>query len=306
MALNPGQKTDFGDSLTFKIMSRSIEEARDEPHRYNVSWEIVTADHAIRYLFYVILADDQHKYPSLSIDNDCVDWTSALAFTTVPHGDWNAAQLCPGPREGTLDLLSTERKVFANEEPGFKKVVDCTIELSGLDRAWAFSSDEDLCDNDPQLGDQFAPGKLCSDEFSEKYLGGQAGVAMIRSSRIGGASFFEEAAALFVLHGHGVTPRVLAYLTVHSRIAGWVWEYLPARGPTIADLAECQAVLTKLHTLGFSYPIDMIRKGSFIIVPAGSEEGGSQALLCDVYTTGACNNEATIRKEMARVEQALA
>ncbi|KAK0765052.1 hypothetical protein N5P37_002528 [Trichoderma harzianum] len=77
-------------------------------------------------------------------------------------------------------------------------------------------------------------------------------------------SFEAETTAYEWLDSHGIGPKFIAHLTEAERVFGFVTEYVDgARFADIGDLAACQEILSRLHSLGIKH--GDINKYNFLI-----------------------------------------
>ncbi|KAL5083733.1 hypothetical protein Trisim1_000939 [Trichoderma cf. simile WF8] len=84
--------------------------------------------------------------------------------------------------------------------------------------------------------------------------------------------FEAEITAYEWLSSHGIDPKFIAHLTEAGRVFGFVMEYIDgARFADIGDLAACQEILSRLHSLGIKHGdinryIFLIREGKTMLV----------------------------------------
>lgn len=110
--------------------------------------------------------------------------------------------------------------------------------------------------------------------------------------------FFEsETTAYEWIDGQGVGPKFLGHLTEDGRVFGLVMEYIDdARPADIGDLATCQGVLAKLHSLGIKH--GDINKYNFLV-----RDG--EAVLIDFETAQRCCETKELEGEYAHLEHSL-
>lgn len=110
--------------------------------------------------------------------------------------------------------------------------------------------------------------------------------------------FFEaETPAYEWIDGQGVGPKFLGHLTEAGRVIGFVTEYIDgARSAGTEDLAACQGVLAKLHSLGIKH--GDINKYNFLV-----REG--EAVLVDFETAQRCGTKKQLEAEYEHLEHSL-
>ena len=97
--------------------------------------------------------------------------------------------------------------------------------------------------------------------------------------------------------GHDIGPKFLAHVTEnHDRVIGYMVERLHGRHATLANLASCRAVLSKLHRLGLLH--GALRAESFIIADDG------HAVLHDFGSCYEPDDPSLLVTEMAGLEEA--
>lgn len=110
--------------------------------------------------------------------------------------------------------------------------------------------------------------------------------------------FFEaETTAYEWIDGQGVGPKFLGHLTEAGRVVGFIMEYVAdARAADTGDLAACQVVLAKLHSLGIKH--GDINKHNFLV-----REG--KAVLVDFETAQRCSEKKELEAEYEHLERSL-
>ena len=110
--------------------------------------------------------------------------------------------------------------------------------------------------------------------------------------------FFEaETTAYQWIDGQGVSPNFLGHLTEDGRVIGFVMEYIDdARSADIGDLAACQDVLARLHSLGIKH--GDINKYNFLV-------RGERAVLVDFETAKRCEEQKALEAEYEHLEHSL-
>ena len=110
--------------------------------------------------------------------------------------------------------------------------------------------------------------------------------------------FFEaETTAYEWIDGQGVGPKFLGHFTEAGRVIGFVMEYIDdARSADTRDLAACQSVLAKLHSLGIKH--GDINKYNFLV-----REG--RAVLIDFETALRCSEKKELQAEYEHLEHSL-
>ncbi|KAL6696518.1 hypothetical protein J3F84DRAFT_299583 [Trichoderma pleuroticola] len=110
--------------------------------------------------------------------------------------------------------------------------------------------------------------------------------------------YFEaETTAYEWLDSHGVGPKFIAHLTEAGRVFGFVTEYIDgARFADTGDLAACQEILSRLHSLGIKH--GDINKYNFLI-----REG--KAMLVDFEASQRCNEKEELEAEYEQLAASL-
>jgi serine/threonine protein kinase len=110
--------------------------------------------------------------------------------------------------------------------------------------------------------------------------------------------FFEaETTAYNWIDGQGVGTSFLGHLTEAGRVIGFVMEYIKDAKPAdTGDLAACQDVLAKLHSLGIKH--GDINKNNFLV-----REG--KAVLIDFETARRCTETKELKAEYDQLEHSL-
>ncbi|KAF3068177.1 hypothetical protein CFAM422_008014 [Trichoderma lentiforme] len=108
--------------------------------------------------------------------------------------------------------------------------------------------------------------------------------------------YFEAETAVYEwLDSHG--PKFIAHLIEAERVFGFVTEYVDgARFADIGDLAACQEILSRLHSLGIKH--GDINKYNFLI-----REG--KAMLVDFEASQRCNEKQELEAEYEQLEASL-
>lgn len=95
----------------------------------------------------------------------------------------------------------------------------------------------------------------------------------------------------------GSAPSSSPHLTEAGRVFGFVMEYIDgARFADIGDLAACQEILSRLHSLGIKH--GDVNKYNFLI-----REG--KAMLVDFEASQRCNKKQELEAEYEQLEDSL-
>lgn len=106
-----------------------------------------------------------------------------------------------------------------------------------------------------------------------------------------------ETAAYGWIDGHHIGPAFLGHLTEEGRVIGFLIERVAeGRHAMPADLAACQKVLAKLHSLGIKHG-DINRHNSLLC--------GGNAVLIDFDAAQKSHDHGMLDDELQRVEQEL-
>jgi hypothetical protein len=102
-----------------------------------------------------------------------------------------------------------------------------------------------------------------------------------------------------LIEGRGIGPKFLAHVTENgNRRVGFMVEKVDGRIAGPQDLAKCQKVLSRLHSLGIAHGV--LRRDSFIVI----DRPGIALLHC-FATAYKASSQSTLNKEMASLETIL-
>ncbi|KAK3389676.1 hypothetical protein B0H63DRAFT_464151 [Podospora didyma] len=97
-----------------------------------------------------------------------------------------------------------------------------------------------------------------------------------------------ETAAYQWIEGSDIVPRFLSHLTEEDRVIGFVLEYIDEATPAgPEDLAACQSILKKQHSLGVKH--GDINKHNFLVQPR--HDGSGRVILLDFESA---NRDASV------------
>jgi hypothetical protein len=106
-----------------------------------------------------------------------------------------------------------------------------------------------------------------------------------------------ETAAYRWIEGSGIAPHFLGHLTEEGRVIGFVLEHIEnAKTAGPEDLAACQGVLKKLHSLGVKH--GDINKHNFLVQ-------GDRAVLLDLETARQCTSPGDLEAEYQQLSESL-
>lgn len=106
-----------------------------------------------------------------------------------------------------------------------------------------------------------------------------------------------ETAAYQWIKGSGIAPRFLGHLTEEGRVIGFVLEYIDnAKTAGLEDLAACQGVLKRLHSLGVKH--GDINKHNFLVQ-------GDRVVLLDFETAKKCASLGDLEAEYRQLGESL-
>lgn len=99
------------------------------------------------------------------------------------------------------------------------------------------------------------------------------------------------------IEGKDIGPEFLGHVTEAGRVMGWLMEDLgDAHSAEPGDLAACQEILGRLHSLGVKH--GEINRFNFMV-------RGDKALLIDFETAENCSDQEDLEAEYGRLEQSL-
>ncbi|KAK3317417.1 hypothetical protein B0T19DRAFT_291494 [Cercophora scortea] len=268
-------------------------------------------DQSFKYLFFSI--------PSSATDRDILDdhlnlpWP--FGFNTLPRGDWNVGHLTRQPGKHNKFLLTSIQKLrlpglvslFPSSHTNIIPYVDHTSPFQRpLPRShpqsagWLSAGVSELTKDQNVSLFNADPVLLTTDT---KFYHAPWHAASLPGSDL------RHAATIYarIPPTHAVAPRLLAYLTENKgeRVIGLAIELLEGArfaGPT--DLAECRAVVARLHALGIVYGA-RLRRESFLVVPDGGR-GRTRAYLQDFVGAELTDDAERKRAELESLPRVLA
>ncbi|KAK3689175.1 hypothetical protein B0T22DRAFT_536166 [Podospora appendiculata] len=272
-------------------------------------------DQSFKYLFFSIPSAD------LVDDHENLPWP--FGFNTLPRGDWNVGHLARQPGKHNKFLLTSIQKLRLPGlvSPGVPGVPGVPVPIPSntipyVDHTAPFQ--RPLARTHPQSAGWLAAGvsELAKDQNAARF--GADPVLLATDTKFYHAPWHAAAlpgadlrhtAAIYarIPPAHAVAPRLLAYLTENGgeRVIGLAVELLEgARFATAADLAECRAVVARLHALGVVYG-PRLRRESFLVVPDGAR-GRTRAYLQDFVGAVVTDDAERKRAELESLPRVLA
>jgi len=271
-------------------------------------YQVLTNDTMVKYLIYAFPDSERDEYARIK-------WP--FGFTELPDEpgvDWNIGYLSKPSREADCFIIrSTVNKTLAGipcpltdiprvQYPYnfFTPPLDNTlIEAHGFHQPRRIAELKYRVDGLQDIV-EFDPNKVLLAIDTEWRDFGRKNHQRLWTS----------ATILAAVHGHDITPRILAYVTEdkYGRVIGMAIELLDnVRVAGIDDIEECREVLGKLHSLGILSG-ESLRRLSFLIVEGEDIEKGEKrkkALMQGFTRSVFCDDKEQMRMEMDRLPEVL-
>lgn len=276
-------------------------------------FRVLAKDGTVKYLIYAYPDSDRDEYARIK-------WP--FGFTDLPHEpgvDWNVGYLSKPSREANyFTIRSTEMKELAGIPCPLTDIPRVEFPHQFHTARLGYTEIQSHGFYDPtRIAELKGPYEDDDDDIKRivEFDTNKVFLAIDTEWRDFGRKnhcrLWTSAAILAAVHGHDITPRVVAYMTDdrHGRVIGMAIELLDdARVAGIEDIEECREVLGKLHSLGILSG-ESLRRLSFLIVEEEDMENRGEkrkkALMQGFTRSVFCDDKEQMRMEMDRLPEVL-